>query len=128
MKLFLKSIIVLLPFALITLATSVKKDGDNFTIPKSYAVSSNCSNASITTGQITVYGSEISSPTSTSFLNLGFPTSSVNVGSNISAELAPSLTRTCNHSSNTVSNTTVSTYTCSDNSIPACLINLTHLD
>lgn len=121
---FLKSLLILIPFAIVTVATSQLQE----TKTRIYSVTSNCGNASFTTGTITVNSNNIiESPANVDFTNLGFPTASVVVGADSSGDLAPALTRTCTHSSSVVGGTTVSAYTCSDNSIPSCTINLSHI-
>lgn len=119
---------LLFTYALVTIATSYKKDS----VPlesRSYSVFSNCGNATTTSGQVTVTGYEITYPAGTNFTAFGFPTQTMSVGSDVSGELAPALLRTCTHFLNTaVINTIVSEYTCTDVGIPACVINLTHLD
>jgi len=115
-------------YALVSIATSVAPNDGTYET-HAYSVASNCSNASMTVGQISVTAGRITSPALTSFLSIGFPTEILSVGSPSSGELAPALTRTCVHTLDTsIPNTTISVYTCTDNGIPSCTINLTHLD
>jgi hypothetical protein len=114
-------------YGAVTIATSVKPDAQYVT--HSYSVSTNCSNASFTTGQISVTEGRIISPSVMSFYALGIPSETLNIGADISGELAPALTRTCLYTLDTSTpNVSVSVYTCDDNGIPACIVNLTHLD
>ena len=119
------SIFILSLYALVTIATSQKKEGLAAETHE-YAITSNCSNASVTTGTISLSSGTISN---TDFRVYGFPNEALVVGEDSTGELAPALTRTCIHSLDTSTPTvTISVYTCSDNSIPSCIINLTHLD
>lgn len=126
----LSSALLLGLYAIVTIATSVRPNGEDYLFQtKSYSVSTNCGNATMTTGQITVTEQRITNPSDTNFLAIGIPTETLDVGSDISGELAPALTRTCAHSLDTsVPNTTISVYTCEDNGIPSCILNLTHLN
>ena len=122
-----KNTFILLLFGLITIATSKLKD-----IPtadtKFYATTSNCANATFTTGNISVADGSISSPSGVNFLQLGLPSVILVVGQDVSADIGGGVVRVCTYSSSVVSNQTISTYTCADNSFPSCIINLTHLD
>jgi hypothetical protein len=121
------SLFLLFLYAAITIATSNSPLTDYPTFH--YSVASNCSNATFTSGEITVTEAMITSPSNIDFRALGFPTEVVSVGQSSSGELAPALTRTCAHNLDTsVVNTTVSVYTCVDNGVLSCTINLTHLD
>jgi hypothetical protein len=123
----LVSVVLLALYAAVTVATS-QGDVPNFPT-HNYSVSSNCSNASFTSGQISVTQGYISSPSGIDFRALGFPNETLSIGDSTSGELAPALTRTCAHNLDTsVINTTVSVYTCVDNGALSCTINLTHLD
>ena len=124
----ISSVVILLTYAAVTVATSQKDAQNNLYQTHSYDVSSNCSNATYTSGAITVTGQTITSPASTSFFSLGFPVTEITVGQDVSGDLAPALTRNCTHAISTALNTTISVYTCTDNSIPSCTISLTHLD
>lgn len=123
----IKNAFVLLLFASVTIATSKLKDTPSLDT-KFYATSSNCANATFTTGNISVTDGSISSPSGVNFLQLGFPSVVLVVGQDVSSDIGGGVIRVCTHSSSVISGQTVSTYTCSDNSFPACLINLTHLD
>jgi hypothetical protein len=121
------SVLLLFLFGLISVATSY--NGAKTYVTHSYSVATNCNNATMTSGQISVTEQVITSPSETNFMALGFPVQTLNVGDSVSGELAPALTRTCAHSLDTSTvNTVISVYTCSDNGTPSCTINLTHLD
>jgi len=124
------SVLLLLTYAAVTIATSVKPVGaDYLQETRNYSVTSNCGNASLTTGQISVTGATITAPSATTFLSTGIPTETLNIGEDVSGDLAPALTRSCQHSlDNTLPNLTISVYTCADNGIPACIVNFTHLN
>jgi hypothetical protein len=122
----LKSLLILIPFALVTVATSVGPK-ESFTLPKSFSYTSNCGNATTTTGQISTFGDAIDTPVGLTFLNLGFPVANMTVGQNVSGDLAPALNRVCNNSDSVISGVTTSTYSCADNGLAACIITLTHL-
>lgn len=124
---FVKSTLLLLLFASVTIATSKYKDSSALST-KFYSATSNCSNATFTTGNISVTNGAISSPSGINFLQLGFPSVILVVGQDVSSDIGGGAIRVCTHSSSVISNQTISTYTCSDNSFPACIINLTHLD
>lgn len=124
----LRSVLILIPFALITVATSVKDPNATYTIPHSYSYTSNCSNATTTTGQISTYGDAIDTPAGLTFLNLGFPVANMTVGQNVSGDIAPALNRVCNNTDSSISGVTTSTYDCTDNGAASCVITLTHLD
>jgi hypothetical protein len=124
---FLKSALILILFASVTIATSKLKDTPTLDT-KAYSTTSNCGNATFTNGIISVTDGSISSPSGVNFLQLGFPSVILVVGQDVSADIGGGLIRVCTHSSSVISNQTISTYTCSDNGFPACLINLTHLD
>lgn len=124
----LKSLLILIPFAIVTVATSTAPKDANYTIPHSYSYTSNCSNATTTTGQISTYGDAIDTPQGMTFLNLGFPVSNMTVGQNVSGDLAPALNRVCNDTDSAISGVTTSTYDCADNGAASCTITLTHLD
>lgn len=121
------SVLLLGVYALVTIATSYKRDGEYVT--RSYSVASNCGNATMTTGQISVTEGRITSPSVMSFTVIGIPSETLNIGADISGELAPALTRSCTYSlDDSTPNVLISVYTCEDNGIPSCIINLTHLD
>jgi|GEM_PF-4198544 len=123
-KNFISSVLILLPFLIVTIATSSYK---YVPIIRTYSVSSNCSNATLTSGTITATDSTITSPANTTYLSIGLPLANLIVGgaATISAEIAPALTRTCLHSLVAVGSATNSVYTCADNSIPSCVVTLT---
>lgn len=123
----LKSAALLILFASVTIATSKLKDTPTLDT-KAYSITSNCGNATFTTGIISVTDGSISSPSGVNFLQLGFPSVILVVGQDVSSDIGGGMIRVCTHSSSVISNQTISTYTCLDNSFPACLINLTHLD
>jgi hypothetical protein len=124
---FFKSAALLMLFASVTIATSKLKDTPTLDT-KAYSITSNCSNATFTNGIVSVADGSISSPSGVNFLDLGFPSVILVVGQDVSADIGGGLIRVCTHTSSVISNQTISTYTCLDNSFPACLINLTHLD
>lgn len=129
-KNFISSVLILLPFLVIAAATS---NVTSTPVLKSYNVTSNCSNATLTSGTIVVETSNINSPivspANTTYLNIGLPVASLSIGleSTISAEIAPALTRTCSYSTLIVGITTNAVYTCADNFIPSCVVTLTPL-
>ncbi len=115
-------------YGLITVATSYSPNQYGYET-HSYMVSTNCSNATSTTGQISVTEGRIVSPSQTSFITFGIPSETLNMGEEISGELAPALTRNCEHSLDTSTiNVVISVYTCKDNGITSCIVNFTHLD
>ena len=115
---------ILALYGLITVATS-KADDPLTATNKKYTFTSNCSNASLLSGSIEVSTDGlIVNPSNIDFTNLGLPVANVSVGSDVSAQIAPALTRSCVYSSTTLSGVVTSTYTCADNSIPSCIINL----
>lgn len=124
------STLLLASYALVTIATSVKPNGTDYLAEtKNYNVASNCSNATMTNGAISVTSGNITYPTGLNFTIVGIPSETLTIGDNISGELAPALTRTCTYSlDNSTINVTISVYTCQDNGIPSCIINFTHLD
>ncbi|MGZ3690581.1 MAG: hypothetical protein ACXVAX_03710 [Pseudobdellovibrio sp.] len=113
-------------YALITVATSTSSTGPIDITAKNYSVASNCSNATVTSGQIEVSGDTIVTPSTIDFTNIGLCSPQITIGSDCSGTLAPALTRHCVYSSsNPTGLAVVSTYTCSDNSIPSCVVTLT---
>lgn len=118
----ISSAIVLALYALVTIATS--KAIPNTDEAKAYSYTSNCNTATTTSGQIEVLDTSIVSPSNLDYIDLGFPSANITLGNDVSGELAPSLIRLCTYSSNTNLGITTLTYTCSDNSIPACVITL----
>lgn len=122
----LKSLLILIPFALVTIATSVRDPNADYTTTRSYSYNSNCPNATTTTGQLSTYGDAISTPQGMTFLDLGFPVANMTVGQNVSGT-SGFVTRTCNNSDSVISGVTTSTYSCDDNGLAACTITLTHL-
>lgn len=126
-KNFISSVLILLPFFIIAAATS--SVSTTTPVIRSYSITSDCSNATLTSGTITASDSAIISPANTTYLSIGLPLSTLIVGSesSISAEIAPALTRTCLYSTITVGLSTSAVYTCADNLIPACVVTLTPL-
>lgn len=125
----LKSLLILLPFALVTVATSVRDPNANYTIPHSYSYTSNCANATTTTGQISTYGDTIDTPQGMTFFDMGLPVTKMTVGqSPVSGDIGLGVTRVCNNSDSVISGVTTSTYSCADNGFASCTINLTHLN
>ncbi len=122
----LKSLLILIPFALVTVATSVRDPNATYTTQLSFSYTSNCPNATTTTGQISTYGDAIDTPNGMTFLDLGFPVANMTVGQNVSGT-SGLVTRTCNNSDSVISGVTTSTYSCDDNGVAACIITLTHL-
>ena len=125
---FILKILILSLFSITIVATSYKRADDSLFISKSYSATSNCANASFTSGIVSVRAGQVETPAGTTFLNLGFPSVTVSIGSDVSAEIAIALVRTCRYSQSVISNTTTSIYDCDDNGIPSCTINLIHLD
>ena len=124
---FIKSAFILILFASVTIATSKLKDTPTLET-KAYSTTSNCANATFTTGIVRVTDGTVSSPSGVNFLDLGLPSVVLVVGQDVSADIGGGVVRVCTYSSNIVSGQTISTYTCADNGFAACLINLTHLD
>lgn len=127
---FVSSVLIITPFLVVTLATSKKQiEGP----PVNYSVNSNCSNATVVSGTITSqwsYESKINSivsPPNTTFLNLGLPYASVDVGYEnvLTADIAPALSRSCYYSKVLVNDVSSHVYTCYDNSIASCTVSLT---
>lgn len=125
---FLSSVLILTPFIVISLATSKSDDSQSYA---SYAVTSNCSNATITSGTIVIQtsnsGRPIVNPANTTYLNLGLPKSNLIIGAEntISAEIAPALIRSCIYSTTQSGSVVSSVYTCVDNLTPSCVVTLT---
>lgn len=126
-KNLLSSIFILLPFVIISIATSQRPTSSP--VIRSYTITSNCSNDSLISGTVVASDDTIITPEGITYLNIGLPIAHLIVGadSSLSAEISPALTRTCLYSTMAVGATTNSIYTCSDNFIPACVVTLTPL-
>ena len=100
-------------------------------ILKNYTVTSNCSNAIVTSETMTSsnYGT-ITTPANRTFLDYGLPLASIRFGVDptISATIN-SVTRTCQYvaSTNTTSGKIDVQYMCSDNGAPSCDVLFTAL-
>lgn len=123
---FMKSALLLIAFASISVATSYKKDLP--TLTQSYNLTSTCANASLTSGTIRITDGQLSSPAGFNLLNVGFPSVGLVVGQGVSADIGGGVVRACVYSSTTVINQVTSIYNCSDNGFLACTITLVHLD
>lgn len=130
-KNLISSVFILLPFLFVSLATSPSKDykGD----PINYTLQSDCSNASLTSGIVTiqwVYASRsdvIISPPDKTYLDIGLPYAQLDLGYDdiLTADIAPALTRSCQYSRVRANEVISHVYACSDNSIPSCTVTLT---
>jgi hypothetical protein len=126
-KNFANSLLILLPFALVSLATS--KASDYSPTPLNYNLASDCANATVISGPVTVTDGEVTSPANTTFLDFGLPVAKFSIATEnpVSAEIAPALTRSCIYTLITTPNV-VKTYTCSDNGIYSCTVTLTRTE
>ena len=124
-KNFAYSVLILLPFVLVSLATSKKKD--TAPVPLSYDLLSDCANATVTSGVITITEGVVTDPVNTTFLDFGLPVAELLPGFDnpITGEIAPALTRSCVYSFTTGTTHSTRTFTCSDNGIYACTFTLT---
>ena len=126
-KNFSLSLMILLPFAVVSIATSKAKDSVPVVI--NYNLASDCANATVISGPVTITDQAVTSPANTTLLDFGLPVAQFSLfGENpIVAEIAPALTRSCVYSLVT-SPTLVNTYTCSDNGAYVCTVTLTKAD
>lgn len=121
------SILILVPYIAISLATSQVKP--IVPVIRSYTVTSNCSNATMTSGTITAADQNITAPPDTTYKSIGLPVSFLTVGESsvISGDIAPALNRACLYSTLTVGSVVNSVYTCADNGIASCVVTLSPL-
>lgn len=122
---FLRSLFILVPFALVTIATSTRKEYTP--LPMGYTVASDCGNATVISGPVTVLEDTVTEPANTTFLDFGLPMDKIYFGKEnpVSAEIAPALIRSCIFSLTAGPTESTRTFTCSDNGVYACTVTFT---